>query len=170
MRDKQEMINMIKSTKEISPEKISFSEANLHRANFKEGLFMPNDLIRLTRYHHDLCRENIIHTLETGERIPAIVNVQRIMNEIQVDAERLEMFLFAGEMLIYQLELMSMPSEQYEEEANMVYNPEECELEDEDMQDLMEHLSDMSEAYQKQKEEIDMLTKLFAQDNEEENQ
>jgi hypothetical protein len=163
MIDKEAMITTIRKSKKISEDKVTISDAGIEFVNFKDGQFMPDDLMKLTNYYHDLCKENMIHFVSTGERVPSITNFHRITAEIQVDADRLESFLFTGEMLCWQDALYEMSDEEYDQACKEVYCPEEYELEEEDMNDLQEHMKAMVLDLEKREEEIDMLNKMFSE-------
>lgn len=163
MIDKDEMIKTIKESKSLSCEKVVYKEIFNSEVNFKDGLFMPNDLAMLAHYHHDLIKENMIHYLETEERIPAIVNIQRLMDETGITSELLDRFLFAGEMIIYYIDLGDLSPEEYMEERRNAYHPEEYELNAEDLDDLNDHMNQVADDINRRNEEIDMLTQMFAQ-------
>jgi hypothetical protein len=163
MLNKEEMISGIKKSKKISEDKVTISDAGIEFVNFKDGQFMPDDLMKLTNYYHDLCKENMIHFVSTGERVPSITNIHRITEEIQVDADRLDGLLFAGEMLCWQDSLSELNDVEYDRACKEVYCPEEYALDDEDMIDLQDHMDKLAQDIKKRHEEIDMLNKMFTE-------
>lgn len=73
---------------------------------------LPCDLVNLYDYKHELFWDNIAQGIRNDERRPASVWLQRLMDEMGMDEQRMEMLLFAGEMVKYQAELDAMSDEE----------------------------------------------------------
>lgn len=80
--------------------------------------FIPDDLVRLLDYKHELFWDNIAHSIRTGERRPASVWLNQIRREFDLTEEMLEMFLFAGQQVKYDRELNAMSDEELEQHMN----------------------------------------------------
>jgi hypothetical protein len=71
----------------------------------------PDNLVALANYRSAAVIESAYITVNTGERISADAVKAAIADTLQLDTEDLAMYLFAGEMVIWERELSALDPE-----------------------------------------------------------
>jgi hypothetical protein len=84
-------------------------------------------LVALASYHSAASIESAFSSVRTGERISASAVKAVIADELQLDQKDLELYLFAGEMVVWERELCALDPvereavlEEFEEDAKAV--------------------------------------------------